>query len=66
MLPSMDCGIERHEGISCFERSMGVVLHRFDSFVMPGWRFVPAALLKPFAGTLVVWVARSGAKNHDR
>ena len=55
--------IERH---LCFECSMGAELRGFDSLVVSGLRFIAAALLKPFAGTLVVWVARSGAKNHDR
>ena len=44
---------------------MGVVLCHLDSFVMLGLRFVPAAFLKPLAGTRVVGLARSGAKNHD-
>ena len=44
---------------------MGVVLRCIDNFVMPGLRFVPAAFLKPLAGTRVVGLARSGAKNHD-
>ena len=54
--------IERH---LCFECSMGAELRGFDSLVVSGLRFIAAALLKPFAGTPVVWVARSGAKNHD-
>ena len=45
---------------------MGAELRGFDSLVVSGLGFIAAALLKPFAGTLVVWVARSGAKNHDR
>ena len=45
---------------------MGAELRGFDSLVVSGLRFIAAALLKPFAGTLAVWVARSGAKNHDR
>ena len=44
---------------------MGAELRGFDSLVVSGSRFIAAALLKPFAGTPVVWVARSGAKNHD-
>lgn len=44
---------------------MGAELRSFDSLVVSGLRFIAAALLKPFAGTPVVWVARSGAKNHD-
>ena len=44
---------------------MGAESRGFDGLVVSGLRFIAAALLKPFAGTLVVWVARSGAKNHD-
>lgn len=44
---------------------MGAELRGFDSLVVSGSRFIAAALLKPFAGTPVVWVARSGAKNHN-
>ena len=44
---------------------MGAELRGFDGLVVSGSRFIAAALLKPFAGTPVVWVARSGAKNHD-
>lgn len=44
---------------------MGAELRGFDSLVVPGLRFIAAALLKPLAGTRVVGLARSGAKNHD-
>lgn len=44
---------------------MGAELRGFDSLVVSGLRFIAAALLKPLAGTRVVGLARSGAKNHD-
>lgn len=54
--------IERH---LCFKRSLGLESCGFDSLVTSGLRFVAAALLKPLAGTRVVGLAHSGAKNHD-
>ncbi len=45
---------------------MGIDMPLLKLYFLLRLRFVPASFLKPFAGTLVVWVARSGAKNHDR
>ena len=49
----------------CPGYGVGIDLLLLGLFFLLRLRFVPAVLLKPFAGTLVVWVARSGAKNHD-
>ncbi len=54
--------IERH---LCFECSMGANCAALTASLCQDRASLRAALLKPFAGTPVVWVARSGAKNHD-
>ena len=44
---------------------MGIDMSLLKLYFLLRLRFVPAALLKPLAGTRVVGLARSGAKNHD-
>ena len=44
---------------------MGIDMPLLKLYFLLRLRFVPAALLKPLAGTRVVGLARSGVKNHD-
>lgn len=44
---------------------MGIDMPLLKLYFLLRLRFVPAAFLKPLAGTRVVGLARSGAKNHD-
>lgn len=45
---------------------MGIDMPLLKLYFLLRLRLIPAALLKPLAGTRVVGLARSGAKNHDR